>query len=326
MPARSVRTWKLIARSAADDREARAPWRAASRRPAIASGEQQPGQELADLHRGSPRSGSSITSTSSHRISPDVRHSVCAARPSRRSLRCRRAARRPSRAGCRARSAVRTAPSRARTARAAAPASSTHLRTARPRAPSRVGARKAARAACSQRRASGASSGSTARAARSRRRAGAPRARVVERAQHAGHVAQRRMLGAPLVERPARLAFEVDDDEVVLRQQHLAEVIVAVEAGLRRRARVARAAGDAPSSRRAFREHAAAPRRAPRRQACAARKRVERARGFVSARARPAATSSGRTGSGSKAGSPVRVASARCSSAVRRPSVCISAR
>ena len=60
-------------------------------------------------------------------------------------------------------------------------------------------------------------------------------ARVVERAQHAGDVAQRRMLRAPLRERPRRLAFEVDDDEVVARDQHLAEVIVAVVARLRRR-------------------------------------------------------------------------------------------
>ena len=41
--------------------------------------------------------------------------------------------------------------------------------------------------------------------------------RVVERAQHAGDVLQRRVLVPALVERTAGLAFEVDDDEVVVR-------------------------------------------------------------------------------------------------------------
>ena len=40
-------------------------------------------------------------------------------------------------------------------------------------------------------------------------------ARVVERAQHAGHVAQRAVLGTALVERALRLALEVDEEEVV---------------------------------------------------------------------------------------------------------------
>ena len=54
-------------------------------------------------------------------------------------------------------------------------------------------------------------------------------ARVVERAQHAGDVAQRRMLRAPLGQAARRLAFEVGDDEIVLLQQHLAEVDAALE-------------------------------------------------------------------------------------------------
>src|SRR5207247_6043831 len=54
--------------------------------------------------------------------------------------------------------------------------------------------------------------------------------RVVERAEHAGHVAQRAALDAALAERPRRLALEVDDDEVVAGAQDLAQVIVAVRA------------------------------------------------------------------------------------------------
>src|SRR2546428_12624136 len=53
---------------------------------------------------------------------------------------------------------------------------------------------------------------------------------VMERAQHPGHVAQRATLDAALAERPRRLAFEVDDDEVVAGEKDLAEVIVAVDA------------------------------------------------------------------------------------------------
>src|SRR3954447_17667859 len=52
--------------------------------------------------------------------------------------------------------------------------------------------------------------------------------RVVEGPEHAGHVAQGAALDAALAQWPRRLALEVDDDEVVARVQHLAEVIVAV--------------------------------------------------------------------------------------------------
>src|SRR6266851_1062895 len=54
--------------------------------------------------------------------------------------------------------------------------------------------------------------------------------RVVERAQHARDVAQCAAFDPPLAQRPRRLAFEVDDHEVVARPQHLSEVIVAVRA------------------------------------------------------------------------------------------------
>ena len=55
----------------------------------------------------------------------------------------------------------------------------------------------------------------------------------MERAQHAGDVAQRRALEPPLAERPRRLALEVDDDEVAAGVEHLAEMVVAVDADAR---------------------------------------------------------------------------------------------
>src|SRR6478672_9030070 len=47
-------------------------------------------------------------------------------------------------------------------------------------------------------------------------------------------VAQRRVFLAALGERPRRLALEVDDQEVVVRDEHLTEVVVAVVARLQR--------------------------------------------------------------------------------------------
>ena len=55
---------------------------------------------------------------------------------------------------------------------------------------------------------------------------------VVEGAQHAGDVAERRGLLAPLGDVAQRLALEVDDHHVVLGDQHLAEMVVAMDAGL----------------------------------------------------------------------------------------------
>src|SRR5207253_2152773 len=59
---------------------------------------------------------------------------------------------------------------------------------------------------------------------------------IAERAQHPGHIAQRRMLLAALGQRPRRLALEIDDQEIVVRNEHLPEVIVAVVPRLERRA------------------------------------------------------------------------------------------
>ena len=58
--------------------------------------------------------------------------------------------------------------------------------------------------------------------------------RVIDRAQEAGDVARRRRLGAPLFQRAARLALEIEDVGVVLGDQHLTEMEVAVMADLDR--------------------------------------------------------------------------------------------
>ena len=68
---------------------------------------------------------------------------------------------------------------------------------------------------------------------------------VAERAQHPGDVPQRRLLGAALLEAVARLALEIDDDEVIARHQHLAEVVVAMDADLQALRRLARQGVDA---------------------------------------------------------------------------------
>src|ERR1043165_3214193 len=54
--------------------------------------------------------------------------------------------------------------------------------------------------------------------------------RVVERAQHSGDIAQRRKLGATLVQRLKRLALEIDDDDVGAGNQYLAKMEVAMNA------------------------------------------------------------------------------------------------
>ena len=56
--------------------------------------------------------------------------------------------------------------------------------------------------------------------------------RVIERAKHPGHILERRLLGPTLFQGPARLPFEVEDEEVVLLPEELAEVVVAVDPDL----------------------------------------------------------------------------------------------
>src|SRR5439155_3032403 len=69
-------------------------------------------------------------------------------------------------------------------------------------------------------------------------------ARIAERAQHPRDVAQRRVLAPALGERPRRLALEVDDQEIIVGDEHLAEVVIAVVARLQRRALRRRAGVD----------------------------------------------------------------------------------
>src|SRR5262249_35979278 len=57
---------------------------------------------------------------------------------------------------------------------------------------------------------------------------------VVERAQQPGDIAQWARFRAALGERLSRLAFEIDDENVATRDQHLAEMKVAMDAGLGR--------------------------------------------------------------------------------------------
>jgi hypothetical protein len=52
----------------------------------------------------------------------------------------------------------------------------------------------------------------------------------MERAQHAGDVAQRRPLETALAERPMRFALEIDEDKIFAGVQHLAEMQIPVNA------------------------------------------------------------------------------------------------
>src|SRR5436190_19311833 len=79
--------------------------------------------------------------------------------------------------------------------------------------------------------------------------------RIAEGAQHAGDVAQRRVLVAAFGEWTRRLALEVDDQEVVVRYEHLAEVVVAVVARLHRLLLRRRAAVDEGEDARALGGH-----------------------------------------------------------------------
>src|SRR4051794_6199606 len=58
--------------------------------------------------------------------------------------------------------------------------------------------------------------------------------RIVNRAQQACDVTRRRCLAATLVERAARLTFEVDDEDIILHDQHLSKMKVTVMTDLHR--------------------------------------------------------------------------------------------
>ena len=49
---------------------------------------------------------------------------------------------------------------------------------------------------------------------------------IAERAQHAGHILQRAFFGAAIGERPGWFTFKIEDYEIGLHAQHLAQVIV----------------------------------------------------------------------------------------------------
>ena len=173
----------------------------------------------------------------------------------------------PVRAGCRARSRARRAPSRAGRRRAAV-ASSSRVGGRSGRRPRVVRGSRAGtprRPSAYQSRAHGVERGRVLRRARPRAARCEQRAvrGVVERAQHAGDVAQRRALEPPLAERARRLALEVDDDEVLAGVEHLAEVVVAVAADAHRR-RAARSSDARAARARISRLAAPARRGAPR--------------------------------------------------------------
>ena len=95
--------------------------------------------------------------------------------------------------------------------------------------------------------------------------------RIVERAQHAGHVLERRALGAAVGDRLRRLAFEIENEDVAVGDQDLAEMIVAVQPGLgepfrrqgEHRQAPPRPSGAAPGRGRSRRHRGHADRRAP---------------------------------------------------------------
>ena len=221
-PRAAVTMWKFTARRPC----------AMAKRTALASSQPASSTTSASTRRG--RKSAAWTRNSAHRLEQDVEVEFEPAHPFASSMASRPAAGSgPSRAGCRARSAARRAPSRARRAAAGRRRRRTS-RTARYRvSPPRR--RRGRRARASRSHASSVGPASMRSASRSCRAV-----RVAERAQHAGDVAQRRMLAPALGERPRRLALEVDDHEVVVGEQHLAEVIVAVVARLERRAPAAR--------------------------------------------------------------------------------------
>ena len=54
--------------------------------------------------------------------------------------------------------------------------------------------------------------------------------RVMERAHHPRHVAQRRTFDAPFADRHGRIAFKIQKDKIASRPEHLAQMQIAVDA------------------------------------------------------------------------------------------------
>src|SRR5579884_976758 len=59
--------------------------------------------------------------------------------------------------------------------------------------------------------------------------------RIVERAQHSGHIAQGRVLDAPFADRAPGISFEINKDKIPAGEQYLAEVHIAMNACADRR-------------------------------------------------------------------------------------------
>ena len=147
---------------------------------------------------------------------------------------------------------------------------------------------------------------------------------VAEGAEHAGDVAEGRLLGAALGERAGGLAFEVEDDVVAAGAEELAEVVVAVDADALAGASAGGISVTAwarlKSWMRRERMRAAESVVSSSGRVLKARLRASRVRAiWARMRAASAARGSAVKGSGVKAGLSVGVARARCISAVRRP-------
>ena len=147
---------------------------------------------------------------------------------------------------------------------------------------------------------------------------------VVEAAHHARHVLVGRPLQPPLADAPQRFALEVDDDEVLARVEHLAQVVVAVAADARRADWVAGQLAEAPQHVGLAPQPDPLPSRPRRRSACRCGTANTCERRLASCSASTAAAPAGTSGCRARArtsGLPSsESASAACISAVRRPS------
>ena len=151
---------------------------------------------------------------------------------------------------------------------------------------------------------------------------------IVDRADQAGDIARGRGLAPAILDAAARFAFEIDDEDVVLDDQHLSEMKIAMMADLHcvdvLRQQFAQSRGQRFRTRQERVDQLAIILRQVR---SATRQLVERrgrrAAGRLSVQAR---TSSAAIGSGAKSAMSSRLASASCISATRRPTCSIRRR
>ena len=57
---------------------------------------------------------------------------------------------------------------------------------------------------------------------------------IIKRSQHSGDIPERGVLLPPFSQRACRLSLEIGDDEIILGQQHLGQVIIAMQPRLER--------------------------------------------------------------------------------------------